>query len=100
MDPRETYGRPKAGASIKVAYTGTAGTTAALPPGTTCVRLLSTTDCFIEISTAPTAVADTGMYLVGGIPEYFGCQTNSALGPKVSAIQVSASGTLYVTPFG
>ena len=100
MDPRQTFGRPRAGASVKVAYTGTAGTTAALPAGTACVRVYSTTDCFIEIGTAPTAVADTGMYLVGGMPEYFECQTNSALGPKVSAIQVSAGGTLYVTPFG
>ena len=100
MDPRETYGRPRAGASVKVAYTGTAGTTAALPAQTTCVRVVSTTDCFIEIGTAPTAVADTGMYLPALSPEYFNCNTNSALGPKVSAIQVSAGGTVYVTPFG
>ena len=100
MDTRETYGRPRAGASIKIAYTGTAGTSAALPPGTSCVRLLSTTDCFIEIGTAPTALADSGMYLVGGTPEYVGCAIKSALGPKVSAIQVSAGGTLYITPFG
>ena len=100
MSPQQTYGRPAPGASLTVAYTGTAGTTAALPPGTACIRVLSTTDCFIEIGTAPTAVVNTSMYLVGGLPEYFECKINSALGPKVSAIQVSAGGSLYVTPFG
>ena len=99
MDAKQTYGRPRAGASVKVAYTDTAGTIAALPAQTTTVRVMSTTDCFIEISTAPTAVADTGMYMVAYMPEYFDCATNSALGPKVSAIRVSTSGTLYVTPF-
>lgn len=99
MDTRQTYGRPRAGASVKVAYTDTAGTTAALPANTEVVRVLSTTDCFIEIGTAPTAVADTGMYMVAFQPEYFECKTNSALGIKVSAIRSTASGSLYVTPF-
>ena len=100
MDPHQTYGRPKQGASVKVAYTDTAGTTAALPAGTSVVRVMSTTDCFIELGTAPTAVADTGMYMVAYMPEYFECKDNSALGAKVSAIRAATSGTLYVTPFG
>ena len=51
---------------------------------------------FIEISTAGTAaVADTGLYLAALVPEYFSCPPSA----KVSAIQVSAGGTLYVTPF-
>lgn len=95
MDRSQTLGTPQPGASVTVAYTGTAGTTAALPASTRVVRVLSTTDCFIEIGTAPTAVANSGLYLAAYAPEYF------AAGPsfKVSAIQVSANGSLYVTPF-
>lgn len=95
MDQKQTYGRPYPGKSVKVAYTGTAGTTTALPDTTSTVRLLSTTDCFIEIGLSPTAVADTGLYLPALVPEYFQAQPNC----KVSAIQVASGGTLYVTPF-
>ena len=90
-----TYGQPMPGASVKVAYTGTAGTTAAVSANAVAVRVVSTTDCFIEIGTSPTAVADTGLYLVAGLPEYFSCPPSA----KVSAIQVASGGTIYVTPF-
>ena len=95
MTPNMTYGTPMPGGSVKVTYTGTAGTTAAVGSSCTTVRVMSTTDCFIEVGTSPTAVADTGMYLTAYSPEYIGA------GPsfKVSAIQVASGGTLYVTPF-
>ena len=83
------------GKSVKVAYTGTAGTTTALPDSTEAVRVMATTDCFIDLGPTATAVADTGLYLAAYSPEYF-----SAYGGwKVSAIQVSSGGTIYVTPF-
>ena len=94
MNPNYTYGAPMTGASVKVAYTGTAGTTAALGTNASVVRVVATTDCFIEIGTAPTAVADTGLYLPALVPEYFACPPSA----KVSAIQVAAGGTIYVTP--
>jgi hypothetical protein len=94
MNPNHSLGQPIQGASKKVAYTGTAGTTDALTTEAVTIRVISTTDCFIEIGMAPTAVADTGMYLPALLPEYFMCPK----GTKVSAIQVSAGGTLYVTP--
>jgi hypothetical protein len=95
MDAKQTYGRPLSGKSVTVAYTGTAGTTSALPADTGTVRIVSTTDCFIEIGLNPTAVANTGLYLVANTPEYFEAQPNS----KVSAIQASSGGSIYVTPF-
>jgi len=96
MKENATHGRPIAGESKTVAYTGTAGTTAALTSEATSLRIVSTTDCFIEIDTNPTAVANTGMYLPAFVPEYIHVKD----GPiKVSAIRVSASGSLYVTPF-
>lgn len=96
MDNRQTLGRPIGGASVKVAYTGTAGTTAALSPDTKVIRVMATTDCFIRISPAGTAaVADVDMYLPAYVAEYFEGQPSV----KVSAIQVSTGGTIYVTPF-
>ena len=96
MDKNYTVARPNPALSQKVAYTGTAGTIAnALPDNCNVVRILSTTDCFVEITKAGTAaVADTGLYLVANVPEYFECDA----GAKVSAIQVSTGGTIYVTP--
>lgn len=94
MDQNQTYGRPMAGKSVTVAYTGTAGTTTALPAETKTVRIISTTDCFIEIGLSPTAVANTGLYLPALTAEYF--QANAY--DKVSAIQVAAGGSIYVTP--
>jgi hypothetical protein len=96
MTPNMTYGSPMPAASVKVAYTGTAGTTSAVSANAVAVRIVATTDCFIEISTAGTAaVADTGLYLPALVPEYFSCPPSA----KVSAIQVSSGGTVYVTPF-
>lgn len=90
-----TVGMPVPAGSVTVAYSGTAGTTAALPYSSNVLRLFATTDCFVEITQAGTAaVANTGMYLVGGVPEYIHCLPKS----KVSAIQVSSAGNLYVTP--
>ena len=94
MNANDTFGSPIPAGSKKVAYTGTAGTTAAISTNANVVRVISTTDCFIEIGTNPTAVADTGLYLPALTPEYFACPE----GAKVSAIQVSSGGTLYVTP--
>ena len=98
MKSLQTLGSPVPGASVTVSYTGTAGTTAAVGGASTVdenvIRVVSTTDCFIEIGLAPTAVANTGLYLVAYAPEYFSCPGSS----KVSAIMVSAAGSIYVTP--
>lgn len=96
IDQFKTYGNPMGGSSLTVAYTGTAGTTSALNKDAVCCRVVSTTDCFIRISTAGTAAAaNVDVYLPAYTPEYFDCP-NAA---KVSAIQVSAGGSIYVTPF-
>lgn len=90
-----TIGTPMPALSVTVAYTGTAGTTTAVSAAANAIRVLSTTDCFIEITSAGTAaVANTGMYLPAFSAEYFACPASA----KVSAIQVSAAGSIYVTP--
>lgn len=93
MNSSHTMGTPQPALGLKVAYTGTAGTTSAVAATTTVIRVISTTDCFIEIGAAPTAVADTGMYLPALVPEYFACKGSD----KVSAIQVASGGTIYVS---
>lgn len=95
MDSRDSLGTPIAGGSKTVTYTGTAGTTAALSASTRIVRVMSTTDCFIELGTDPTAVANTGLYMPAFVPEYFAAGASW----KVSAIQVASGGSIYVTPF-
>lgn len=95
MLANQTMGKPMPAASSAVTYTGTAGVSAAMPNGATAVRLIATTDCFVEITVAGTAaVANTGMYLPALTPEYFPITDNA----KVSAIQVAVAGTIYITP--
>ena len=77
-----------------LSYTGTAGVSNAVAASANFVRLVSTTDCFIEISRNGTAaVANTGAFLPAYLPEYFECPSSG----KVSAIQASAAGTLYIS---
>lgn len=84
------------GTHQSVAYTGTAGTIAnAVGANTRVVRVVCTSAAYIKIGAAPTAAA-TDVYVPANTPEYFGIQP----GQKVSAIQVSAGGTLHVTEGG
>lgn len=96
MDKNFTVGKPLKGLSQKVDYTATAGTIAnALPNNCNVVRVIATSSCFVEITKNGTpAVANTGMYLLANMPEYFECEGGS----KVSAVQSLTGGTIYVTP--
>lgn len=86
-----TYMRP--GAHQSVAYTGTAGTIAnAITAHVSCVRVVCTSAAYITIGKTPTATT-SGVYVPADSPEYFYVSS----GEKVSAIQVSAGGTLHVT---
>ena len=76
-----------------VSVTGTsAAVTNAFGAGTTIIRLVSTTDCYLKFGATPTAVA-TDMLLPANVVEYFGATP----GVKVAAIQRAAAGTLFVT---
>ena len=78
-----------------VAYTGTAAASASFNVGTQMVRLRATTDCFIKFSTAGTAATSSDAFLPASETQDFSVQP----GDKVSAIQSSANGTLYVSEF-
>lgn len=76
-----------------VAYTGTAGTiTNAVGGQTRVVRLVATSAAHVAIGGAPTATTGD-VYLPADMPETFLINP----GEKVSAVQVSAGGTLHVT---
>lgn len=88
-------GTGRLGAAQSVAYTGTAGTITN-PVGTQTyrVRVVVTTDAFVlNVDTGSTVTAATGAYLPALIPEYF----TVTPGQKMSAIQVSSGGTMYVS---
>ena len=76
-----------------VAYTGTAGTIAtAISTGVHAVRVIVTSAAYVVIGSSPTATT-SDVYMPAGLPELFKINP----GEKVSAVQVSAGGTLHVT---
>jgi len=75
------------------AYTGTAGTIDnAVGTQIYKVRVVTTSAAYIKIGDSPTATT-ADVYMPADSPEYF----TITPGQKVSAIQVSAGGTLHVT---
>jgi len=76
-----------------VAYTtSAAGTIATAPPaGVEKVRLMVTTDSFVNLQSVTATTAD--MYLPALFPEYF----SVTQGQGISAIGVAAAGTLHMT---
>ena len=72
-----------------------AATTNALAKSTVVVRLISTTNCFVKIGTGTPTAAVTDMFLPAFTAEYFRVNGNDTI--KIAAIQLSASGSLYVT---
>jgi hypothetical protein len=80
------------------AYTGTAGTIDnAISAGVTEVRVVVTSAAYIKIGPSPTATT-SDVYLPADKPEVFTVSPGNS--EKVSAVQVSAGGTLHVTELG
>lgn len=83
----------KPGTTQVVAYTGTAGTIAnAIGSGVQVIRVWVSTAGYIAIGASPTATT-SDIPMPAGTPEYFIVPP----GAKVSAIQASSGGNLYVT---
>ena len=88
-------GTARLGTHQSVAFTGTAGTiTNVVGTQTYKVRVMVTTDAFIKVdNTANLPATSSDVYMPALAAEYF----TITPGQKVSAIQVSAGGTLHVT---
>ncbi len=83
----------KPGTTQSKAYTGTAGTIDdPISGGITVIRVWLTTAGYIAIDASPTATT-SDIPMPANTPEYFVVPPGS----KVSAIQASSGGTLYVT---
>lgn len=81
------------GATQVAAYTSVAAAvTTAFATQTRIIRVTPTTAAYIAIGASPTATT-TGIYMSAGITDYF--KVNP--GEKISAVQDSAGGSLYVT---
>lgn len=91
--PNKTSYRIQDATTQALAFTGTAATSTALGAHTTVVRLHATSACFVKIRTTSTAATTSDVPMPSGQVEYF----SVAPGSFVSAIQSTASGTLYVT---
>ena len=91
MNELNTTGR--LGTHQSKAYTGTAGTIDnTVGAQTRRVRVVTTSASYVLIGNDPTATT-TDVYMPADWPENF----HIAPGQKVSAVQVSAGGTLHVT---
>lgn len=75
-----------------VAYTGTAGNSAAFGAYTHKVRVVVSTAAFVAIGKSAVATTSS-MYMPADRPEYFLCRP----GERVSAVQSAAGGNLFVT---
>ena len=81
------------GATQKVAFTGTAGTSTAIASGTNIVRVCCSSAGYIKLSTAGTAATATDMFMPAGVVEYFIVDP----GTRISAIQDTAGGNINLT---
>lgn len=85
---------PRYDASKNVAYTAAAGTTGAFSPANA-VLVWSTTDCYVKIGESVTATADD-LPIPAFTPILIRINTQNPF--VVSAIQISAGGTIYASP--
>jgi hypothetical protein len=80
-----------------VAYTGTAGSTATWNAGPQGVLIWSTTDCYVRVGEGVTATtADTPLPAYTPVP--FTVPPGTGAPWRVSAVQISAGGSIYCKP--
>ena len=85
-------------AGANVAYTGTAGSTSTFKPGPSSVLVWATTDCYVVVGEGVTATSsDTP--IPAYTPFWFPVSQGTGAPWRVSAIQISAGGTIYAKPF-
>lgn len=84
-------------AAQSVAYTGTAGSTSTFAPGPRAVLVWCTTDAYVKVGESVTATTASTP-----IPSYtpiaFEVPKGSGAAWRVSAVQISAGGTVYAKP--
>lgn len=89
MTGQRTTIRP--GAALKVTIGASHSESAAV--GATAIQLCATADCHIVIGSAPAATAND-TFLPAKVPVLYSCLTTD----KVSVIQDTGGGSLFITP--
>ncbi len=89
--------RPIWGKAQVVAYTGTAGTSTAMPIGTNSVMVWCGTIAHVAVGLDPTATT-ADMPLPANAPVVIPFDNNTGQGFKVSAVQAASGGNLYIQP--
>ena len=80
------------GAVVKIDYLVTSVPSSAAMVGTV-IRVVPTTDCYIEVGTSPTATAAGSSLFPAMVAEYLLVKTTD----KLAAIRKTADGTLNIT---
>lgn len=81
-----------------VAYTGTAGSTNPWPAGPQGVLVWTTTAAYVVVGEGVTATATNGTPIPANTPIPFAVPGGTGAPWRVSAVQISAGGTLYAEP--
>lgn len=89
---------PAGEAAASVAYTGTAGSTSAFTRGPRGVLVWATSDAYIAIGEGVTATASNSTPIPANVPVCFAVPPGTGSLWRVSAIQVSAGGSVYAKP--
>lgn len=84
--------------ALTAAYTGTAGSTSTWPAGPQGVVIWSTTAAYVIVGEGVTATTSNGTPIPANTPIPFKVPQGSGAPWRVSAIQVSAGGTIYAKP--
>ena len=84
--------------ALTVAYTGTAGATAAYPPGPQGVSVFCTTAAYVVVGEAVTANTANGIPIPANTLVNLKVPQGTGAPWRVSAIQIASGGNLYVKP--
>lgn len=85
-------------AAKSVAFTGTAGSTGTYPAGPEGVLVWADSPCYIVVGVGVTATTTVGTPIPANTPIPFKVPQGTGAPWRVSAIQISAGGTIYVKP--
>ena len=84
-------------AAATITYTGTAGVTATFKPGPPAVLVWTTTDAYVLVGEGVTATS-AATPIPAYTPMKFDVPPGSGAAWRVSAIQISAGGSVYAKP--
>lgn len=89
---------PSEDAPATITYTGTAGVTATFKPGPRAVLVWCTTDAYVKVGEGVTATTANSTPIPAYVPVKLTVPQGTGAPWRVSAIQISAGGSVYAKP--